>query len=44
MRNIPSFEEYEDKQSHPVTQADYIAYLRLNYKDELNELDQSENC
>jgi hypothetical protein len=34
---IPTHAEYEEKCGHPVTLAEYIQYVRLNYKEHLDE-------
>jgi hypothetical protein len=37
--NIPTWAEYEEKCGHPVTEAEYARYIRMAYKDQLDELE-----
>ena len=39
---IPTWGEYEKKCNHPITEAEYVRYIKLNFKHELEKLDNSE--
>jgi hypothetical protein len=42
MSEIPTWKEYEIKCGFPQAESDYKRYLRENFKDELQENDNSE--
>lgn len=40
--SIPTWEDYEKKINHPATFSEYLQYIRTNFKDQIDELDNSE--